>query len=151
MCSIWSLSIPSFNVDFIGMSLYFFVVDFVRSIFQLDNSIQPTVSELKGYGQAFCSQSWSYWLDWLISCRDVLKNYSGKHKYTNDVALKQRCFQVFILSLNLSLIHSLSKSLSYTTLDFLHRHTIGTRIQTERREQLLTFHPVPSNHQRRKR
>ena len=59
VCSIWSLSIPVFDVDFIGMSLYFFVVDFVRAIFQLDSSAQPSVSELKGYGKAFCSQSWS--------------------------------------------------------------------------------------------
>lgn len=26
--------------------------------------------------------------------RDVLKTYSGKHMYTNDETLKQRCFQV---------------------------------------------------------
>ena len=26
---------------------------------------------------------------------DVLKQFSGKHKYTNDEALKQRCFQVY--------------------------------------------------------
>lgn len=46
------------HVDFVGMSLYFFVVDFVRSIYRLGNAVQPTVDELKSYGRTFCAMNW---------------------------------------------------------------------------------------------
>lgn len=60
VCSIWSLEIPAIHVNFVGMSLYFFVVDFIRSIYKLGNTIQPTVEELKSYGRRFCAMKWEY-------------------------------------------------------------------------------------------
>ena len=83
-CSLWSLKIPSMEGDFVGMSLYFFVVDFVKSIYQLGDQVHPSIDDLKTLGRSFCSMNWTV----------VLAQFSGKHKYTNDEVLKQRCFQL---------------------------------------------------------
>lgn len=59
-CSIWSLRIPSMHGEFIGMSLYFFVIDFVKSINQLGEHVHPSIEELKTFGRSFCSMKWKY-------------------------------------------------------------------------------------------
>lgn len=83
-CSLWSLSIPTIHGDFVAMSLFFYVVDFVKAIYLLEDHVQPSVEELKAYGRSFCSLKWS----------EVKELYGGKHRFTSDEVLKQRCFQV---------------------------------------------------------
>lgn len=90
------MHIPSAKVNFIGMSLYFFVVDFVKTIYRLGEDAQPSIDELKSYGRAFCSMRWEYLRGGESMCRDVLAQYAGVHQYTNNEVLKQRCFQVEI-------------------------------------------------------
>ena len=94
-CSLWSLKIPSMEGDFVGMSLYFFVVDFVKRIYQLGDNAHPSIEDLKTFGRSFCSMNWTYESNHGIMVSVVLAQFSGKHKYTNDEVLKQRCFQVY--------------------------------------------------------
>ena len=54
------MQIPAVNVDFVGMSLYFFVVDFVRAAFRLPEDAQLSIEELKSYGRAFCALPWEF-------------------------------------------------------------------------------------------
>ena len=58
-CSLWSLKIPSMEGDFVGMSLYFFVVDFVKSIYQLGDQEHPSIDDLKSFGRSFCAMNWT--------------------------------------------------------------------------------------------
>lgn len=78
------MQIPAVNVDFVGMSLYFFVVDFVRAAFRLSEDAQLSIEELKSYGRAFCALPWE----------DVKNRFRGVHPYTNEQVLPQRCFQI---------------------------------------------------------
>ena len=77
------------------MSLYFFVVDFVKSIYQLGDQVHPSIDDLKTLGRSFCSMNWTQEKEGEFMVSVVLAQFSGKHKYTNDEVLKQRCFQVF--------------------------------------------------------
>lgn len=118
-CSIWSMHIPSAKVNFIGMSLYFFVVDFVKTIYRLGEDAQPSIDELKSYGRAFCSMRWE----------DVLAQYAGVHQYTSNEVLKQRCFQIAYVVTLLEQGYRLEESTADTdpseqtavTVDFLRR------------------------------
>ena len=88
-CSIWSMQIPSMDGEFVGMSLYFFVIDFLKTIYQMDDA-HPTIDDIKTFGRSFCAMNWT----------ETLEHFSGKHRYTNDVVLGQRCFQIaYIVSL----------------------------------------------------
>lgn len=89
------MRIPAVNVNFVGMSLYFFVVDFVRAAFSLPEDSQLSIEELKSYGRAFCALDWEFHpLVGSLRFRDVQKRFSGVHAYTNAQVLPQRCFQV---------------------------------------------------------
>lgn len=95
-CSVWGMQIPAVNVDFVGMSLYFFVVDFVRAAFRLPEDAQLSIEELKSYGRAFCALPWEFRRGGSLIFRDVQKRFRGVHQYTNEQVLPQRCFQVEI-------------------------------------------------------
>ena len=95
-CSVWGMQIPAVNVDFVGMSLYFFVVDFVRAAFRLPEDAQLSIAELKSYGRAFCALPWEFHPGGSLIFRDVEKRFRGVHQYTNEQVLPQRCFQVGI-------------------------------------------------------
>lgn len=66
------------------MSLYFYVIDFVRKAYLLEDGAHPTIDELKSYGRSFCAMRWS----------EVKQTFGGKHRFTSEEVLKQRCFQV---------------------------------------------------------
>ena len=52
-------AVPSaVNVDFVGMSLYFFVVDFVRAAFRLAEDAQLSIEELKSYDMLLLYSPW---------------------------------------------------------------------------------------------
>lgn len=93
-CSIWALQIPAVNVDFVGMSLYFFVVDFVRAAFALPEEAPLSIEDLKSYGRAFCALPWEFRFVGSLNFREVKSRFRGVHQYTNDQVLPQRCFQV---------------------------------------------------------
>lgn len=90
------MQIPAVNVDFVGMSLYFFVVDFVRAAFRLSEDAQLSIEELKSYGRAFCALPWEFRRGGSLIFRDVKNRFRGVHPYTNEQVLPQRCFQVGI-------------------------------------------------------
>lgn len=90
------MQIPAVNVDFVGMSLYFFVVDFVRAAFRLSEDTQLSIEELKSYGRAFCALPWEFRRGGSLIFRDVKNRFRGVHQYTNEQVLPQRCFQVGI-------------------------------------------------------
>ena len=90
------MQIPAVNVDFVGMSLYFFVVDFVRAAFRLSEDAQLSIEELKSYGRAFCALPWEFRRGGSLIFRDVKNRFRGVHQYTNEQVLPQRCFQVGI-------------------------------------------------------
>lgn len=90
------MQIPAVNVDFVGMSLYFFVVDFVRAAFRLSEDTQLSIEELKSYGRAFCALPWEFRRGGSLIFRDVKNRFRGVHPYTNEQVLPQRCFQVGI-------------------------------------------------------
>ena len=66
------------------MSLYFYVIDFVKAAYLLEEAAPPSVEELKSYGRSFCAMRWS----------EVKATFGGKHRFTSEEVLKQRCFQV---------------------------------------------------------
>ncbi|CBK21090.2 LOW QUALITY PROTEIN: uncharacterized protein [Blastocystis hominis] len=88
------MQIPAVNVDFVGMSLYFFVVDFVRAAFRLSEDAQLSIEELKSYGRAFCALPWEFRRGGSLIFRDVKNRFRGVHPYTNEQVLPQRCFQI---------------------------------------------------------
>ena len=67
-----------------AMSLYFYVIDFVKAAYLLEDAAHPSVDELKSYGRSFCAMRWS----------EVKATFGGKHRFTSEEVLKQRCFQV---------------------------------------------------------
>ena len=87
------MQIPSMDGEFVGMSLYFFVIDFLKTIYQMDDA-HPTIDDIKTFGRSFCAMNWTLICLRKVSNRETLEHFSGKHRYTNDVVLGQRCFQV---------------------------------------------------------
>ena len=52
------MQIPSMDGEFVGMSLYFFVIDFLKTIYQMDDA-HPTIDDIKTLGRSFCSMNWT--------------------------------------------------------------------------------------------
>ena len=89
------MQIPSMDGEFVGMSLYFFVTDFLKTIYKMDDA-HPTIDDIKTFGRSFCSMNWTLSFLKRMNGRETLEHFSGKHRYTNDVVLGQRCFQVAV-------------------------------------------------------
>lgn len=94
-CSLWSDEFIPFDGEYIGMSMYFYTLDSLHSYLPDFPFPSSTVQDIYDYGKEFCSMNYEY-LFYICSlmCSDVLRQFSKKHKYTNDQSLIQRCFHV---------------------------------------------------------
>lgn len=83
-CSLWSDEFIPFDGEYIGMSMYFYTLDSLHSYLPDFPFPSSTVQDIYDYGKEFCSMNYD----------DVLRQFSKKHKYTNDQSLIQRCFHM---------------------------------------------------------
>jgi len=103
-CSIMGVEQPPIpeGKQFFAMSLYFYALDAIRNLSPIPIDIwpNPTIEEIERSTVAMCA------LDWESSQHDLL----GKHKFTEDNELANRCIQASYIIVLLRDIYGLDVS-----------------------------------------